>query len=130
MNFAMLTIVFVPCVFQKIAMKAKKLKLKRLIRHNHSANSITRSMCALAFLPSDLIPKGLGKLQRRAKRENVYSRLKPHFQYFRKYWLRRKDILSVFNCPDRTNNACESDNRTLRALMKFKHPSVFCFLSK
>lgn len=119
------------CLFHSskaIAGKAKKLKLKKLIRANHSANSIIRSMCGLAFLPSNSIGRGLKKLERRAKREDVWTRLEPLFKYFRKYWLRRAHILSVYGCPDRTNNACESDNRTLRALVKYKHASVFCFL--
>ncbi|XP_034250360.1 uncharacterized protein LOC117650856 [Thrips palmi] len=119
------------CLFHSskaIAGKAKKLRLGRFVRQNHSANSVTRSMCGLAFLPGNQIESGYKKLKRRAVREHVYNRLKSLFDYFEQYWLRRADILSVYNCPDRTNNACESDNRTLRAALKFKHPSVFCLL--
>ncbi|KAK3923979.1 Protein stu1 [Frankliniella fusca] len=119
------------CLFHSckaISGKAKKLRLKRLIEQNHSANSVVRSMTGLAFLPSNLIKGGLRKLARRAAQENVWPQLRGLFTYFRNYWLRRTDILSVYNCPDRTNNACESDNRTLRNAIKFKHPNIFCFL--
>lgn len=121
---------FVILFLQAIGKKARKLRLVSLIRRNHLANSIVRSMCALALLPSHDIPAALGKLARHAKREGVWDALHRLFLYFKTYWLRRKSILSVYECDDRTNNACESDNRTFRDSVKVKHANIFCFLSK
>ncbi|KAK3922600.1 Methylthioribose-1-phosphate isomerase [Frankliniella fusca] len=106
---------------------AKYLGLRRLLRENNEADSIVRSLCAIPFLPREWIVQGYNAVVRRLLRRRLYA-LEPLFTYFANQWLCNPEMISnicVFQCDDRTNNACESSNRTLRGEVRHAHPNVW-----
>lgn len=109
---------------------AKELGLVPFLRENLHADSIVRSLCALPLLKTEDLDEGFASVVNRAA-ERELEELAPLFHYFNTTWLTpaRKRLLSVYECEDRTNNICESHNRTLRAQVKVAHPNIFQLMS-
>ncbi|KAK3923966.1 Glutamine--tRNA ligase [Frankliniella fusca] len=117
--------------FRLSLVKQKKLHLLQYIQQSEVIDSIVRSCCALALLPLAKMWDGLRVLVRRAVEEGVWDILSPLFVYIRNTWYSasRLPMFCVFGAIDRTNNACESSNATLRAAVRHKHPNIWCFLN-
>jgi len=101
-----------------------------LLRENNEADSIVRSLCAIPFLPRDKIVQGYNSVLRRMVRGRLYA-IEPLFTYFANEWLCSPQMISnicVFQCDDRTKNACESSNRTLRGEVRHAHPNIWHLL--
>ncbi|KAJ1518780.1 hypothetical protein ONE63_011611 [Megalurothrips usitatus] len=121
------------CLFHSskaIAGHAKSIGLAVPIRDNEEVDSLVRSMCALALLPSKKLVKGIEALADRCLAQGHWWLLKPMFEYIRDTWCipSRRKMFSVYKCPHRTSNACESCNSTLRSAVRQKHPNVWSFL--
>lgn len=105
---------------------ANELHLTALLRENMLADSVVRSLCAIPLLPTEHLARGFASVLRRAMRHGL-DELGPLFAYYLRTWLSpaRLRILSVYDSENRTNNVCESHNRTLRAEVKVHHPNIF-----
>lgn len=132
LGFTYLSYVFGLVCSQAIAGHAKELGLRPHIFTNRKVDRLVRSFCALALLPVKLLWKGLEVLAIRARREGVFLFLEPLFYYIKNTWYSYTNLrmLSVYNCPHRTNNVCESCNAAMVAAMKQKRPNIWSFQCK
>ncbi|XP_034248206.1 uncharacterized protein LOC117649475 isoform X2 [Thrips palmi] len=125
------------CLFHSskdIAGKAKEMGLTVLIRDNEDVDSLVRRLCALALLPyghaGEPIFEGLASVAASAVDLGFWPDLENLFTYVSSTWLipSRLRMFSVYRCPHRTNNGCESSNAALRREFKTDHPVTWVFL--
>jgi len=118
-------------LFQNIVKKARTAKLIRLIRNNKKVNKIVGCLCALPLLPEDLIKRGYIWILNKSQKTGYFERLYSLLAYVWDTWICGEgEILSVYRCPFRTSNVCESDNAILNSMLKAKHPSIWALLGK
>jgi len=117
--------------FQNIIKTARKGRLTRLIKANKVVNELVGCICALPLLPEDSMIKGYIWVLKRAQKKGIYDRLCSLLVYVWQTWICAEgDIISVYRCPARTSNVCESDNASLKAFLRLKHPAVWALLGK
>lgn len=66
-----------------------------------------RCLCGAPLLPALRIEEGVNEIWREVEASGWGGQLQPLFTYFRQEWLPRRDELSVFFFPERTNNCSE-----------------------
>ncbi|XP_034253871.1 uncharacterized protein LOC117652827 [Thrips palmi] len=115
---------------KNIVKRAKKTRLTKLVKASKEANLLVGCLCALPLLPEDLICKGYVYVVKRAAKKGHFDKLGPLLKYVLTSWMQgpNSDVLSVYRCDNRTSNVCESDNASLAALLKIKHPAVWALL--
>ncbi len=101
-----------------------------MAKENAELFSFIRCLSAAPLLPSDLIMAGVNELWREVANTEWRDHLEPLFDYFRREWEPRRDELSVYGCPERTNNSSESDNHSLSVLLPKNRPSVWQCIGK
>lgn len=84
-----------------------------------------RCLCAAPLLPSHLMWTGVLEIWAMVEASGWETEMAPLFQYFHDEWLPRRDELSVFGFPDRTNNCSETDNRMMANALPQNHPNVY-----
>ncbi|XP_052128669.1 uncharacterized protein LOC113212190 [Frankliniella occidentalis] len=116
---------------RNVGRKGKKFGLtKRLLRDEPELRSIFRSFMAIPLLPHAEMRHGFLVLVRSAMRENVIQHMIRFLAYYIRTWMQgpNYEILSVYNQPDRTNNACEAANRVLGMETGPHHPNIWHFI--
>lgn len=75
------------------------------------------------MLPHDLMWRGVGILWEEVPLPGRNA-LYPLFKYIEEEWKPRKEELTVFGIADRTNNASESDNKSLGDILP-NNPNIW-----
>ncbi|KAJ1521126.1 hypothetical protein ONE63_002826 [Megalurothrips usitatus] len=113
--------------------KANTLKILRFKSAVPGLLGMIKKACGICLLPSPFFEEGLQILENDAREEDVVLGfiLAPFFQYVRDRWIhhpRRRDWMEFYNCTIRTNNACETHNKMLRAEVGAYRPNVYAFI--
>lgn len=93
---------------------------------NPKVHQILKEIITLAYLPADKIEEGLQLIEESAyklgKEQNTEAYWKSFFGYFHREWMTivKPNNFSVFNAPERTNNAIERYHKDLNQLMGHK----------
>lgn len=61
--------------------------------------------------------------------EIYHEKLFKYLRYVERYWYPKREIVSVYRLPHRTNNLCESLNSRLKSKLGGKRPRVWKFTS-
>ncbi|XP_034231381.1 uncharacterized protein LOC117639635 [Thrips palmi] len=104
---------------------AHSLGLRHLADEFEAVFVFIRCLCGAPLLPADLIWHGVIEIWREVEQTEWRDELLPLFQYFEREWKPRVNELSVWDCPERTNNCSESDNHTLANVIPQNRPNVF-----
>lgn len=113
-------------VSQDVSEKARGMGLSNLILNNDSAYSIVRSCLAIPMVPKNSLMLALETVMTRAHNENLIDDLQDFFQYLHNEWVtKRKEVLSVFDSEDRTNNVAESWNSKFQSTQDQVHPNFY-----
>lgn len=118
---------------QNVGRKGKKHGLtKRLLADEPQLRSIFRSFMSIPLLPHAEMQHGVMVLIRAAVRANVLRYLVRFLAYYIRTWMMGPnfEILSVYNQPNRTNNACEAANRVLGLVTGPHRPNIWHFIRK
>lgn len=93
---------------------------------------IIRYTLALPLLPENLIMQGFRVIMQHARDEGnfIFRIVQPFLRYIWRNWVSRpwrRTRMSVFGSYQRTNNVCESHNRTLREAVG-THQNLYSFI--
>ncbi|XP_052130715.1 uncharacterized protein LOC127751337 isoform X2 [Frankliniella occidentalis] len=108
--------------------QARILGLSRLAIDEEVVGESLRCLCAAPLLPSNLIWDGVLEIWQEVVEEGWDQDLRQLFEYFRTEWLPRRIELSVYNCPERTNNCSESDNHAIASVLQRNHPNIWSLI--
>lgn len=104
-------------------------------KKNPAVHLLLKKIIALAYLPATKIEEGLKVVEESAyelgKEQKTTAHWKSFFFYYRREWMTtvKPPNFSVFNAPERTNNALERYHKVLNQLMGHK-PSPTKFIGK
>ncbi|KAK3916946.1 Magnesium-protoporphyrin IX monomethyl ester [oxidative] cyclase 2, chloroplastic, partial [Frankliniella fusca] len=104
---------------------AHSLGLRTLALENERVFKFIKALGGAPLLPCDLIWRGVLQIWDEVERSPWSNQLRPLFEYFEREWKPRVDELSVFDCPERSNNCSESDNHALASLIPQNRPNCF-----
>ena len=129
---------YIPCLFhyaQACFRNAQIHGLSKLYDEHQEFNTWLRHIMAVPMLRHDLINAAFEDLLRQdlklpTKADDInFARYK---RYIVRQWQKNKSIphstLSVFECPNRTNNGCECFHAKLKLWMKVHRPSFWTFV--
>lgn len=95
-------------------------------------DSIVRCLCVIPLLPSHRLNEGLLSVGVWAERVGWkgHESVRALFVYMDNFWMRKRDILSVLGCEERTNNVSESAYAGLDWFVPQDRPNVFQLISR
>lgn len=119
---------------QAFIQKVAELNLINRMRRMEEVKRIIRLTMGLPLLPEDLIIDGFFVILRHSRNEGNYIHrlVKPYLTYVWRHWVSRpwrRRRMTVYGSRQRTNNACESQNKTLREEAG-THSNVYMFIGK
>jgi len=97
---------------------------------NEIVFNVIKSLCGAPLLPHNLIWRGVLQIWNEVEQSPWSNQLKPLFEYFEREWKPRVDELSVFDCPERSNNCSESDNHALASVIPQNRPNCYHLIGK
>lgn len=107
---------------------ARKLGLSDLASEDEKVYDFIRCLGSVPLLPQHLMWKGVCDIWGEIEDEGLDDEFLPLLQYFEREWKPRRDELSVFGMPERTNNCSESDNRAMASFIPQNGPNIYHLL--
>ena len=113
--------------------KVRTIGIWRFTRQFPEIHKFVRMACAMSLLPKSDFEEGLAVLRQEALGSDplIAYLLEPFFNYINDKWIGnqyRRNWMRFFGSTQRTNNACESHNRTLRRTVGPHRPNMRAFI--